>query len=182
MSGNFNLDVANTAGSWYGTQMKPDIFEPATAEWAGRAAKNTGWLFARQGQTIFARGNESSFIYDDEYLPFQEALRCKFWLNEVWGTFTFRFCLELSAATDLLVVRGTIRQDFGGVFFSNLGTFEGSHTTEGWKKHLVYANPDWFKDSSQSIGDFRLSCSLNGLSTGKEARFAYISLAGFPRT
>lgn len=178
MSDNISL----TAESWYGTQMKPDIFEPATAEWAGRTAKNAGWLFARQQQVLFDDGLDRAWSYTNQYLPFQWFFRRRFWLNEIYGTFLFHFNLEMSGDTDLAVVQGTLTEGYGNGW-DVLGTCEGSYVSGGWKTLWIYTDPDWHKSTiDRDYGSLLIRCSLDGLAQGKEAIFRYMSFTGFTRT
>ncbi|MBU8871389.1 MAG: hypothetical protein KOO60_11045 [Gemmatimonadales bacterium] len=178
-------DISLTGEDWHGTQMKPDIFEPVTAEWAGRVAKNAGWLFARQQQTIFADGADRSLRYDDQTPLFQVIFNRRFWLNEVVGTFVLSFDLEYYE-TSPVVVQGTLFMGYGNGWLE-LGTCEGSYTTEGRKSLTIYLGRDWHKDQNYLVrnkeyGWLQVRCSTDGADPDKYADFKWFSLVGFPRT
>lgn len=169
-------NISLTAEGYHGTQMKPDMFEAATAEWAGRVAKNAGWLFAHQQQVLFNDGSGRLQIFDEYYSSFYQLFGRRFWFNEVFGTAIFRFNISLHEDTDLLVVQGTLA--FGGV----IGTCEGSYVSGGWKTLTMYLDPDWHNGTvNTGYANLVVRCSIWGLLT-KEAIFSYCSLTGMPRT
>jgi hypothetical protein len=178
MSGNISL---TTEDMFYGTQMKPDIYEPATAEWAGRTAMNTGWLFERQQQVIFGDGNDRTLIFETPVVGFDQVFRRRFWLNEVAGTFYLLFHVDISA-TDL-VLAGTIRQGYGWGW-TTVGTGVGTWTTSGWKSLTIYTDPDWHKDAPGHELERYGELNLRGIVTpsGGDVRFRWFALSALPRS
>jgi len=49
--------VNPSSAAFTGTQMRPDLFEPVTADWAGKVADNCGWL-AHNWRHTFIRSDE----------------------------------------------------------------------------------------------------------------------------
>ena len=173
-------DISLTSGAFYGTQMKPDIFEPATAEWAGRAAMNAGWLFARQQQEVFAEGKHDAHSIEYSAAVTQQAFSRRFWLNEGCGTLVFRY--NLTSNADLAVVSATCQVgDDGG--FAVIGTSDGgSHTTVGsWGNLTIRFDPDWNKTELTDYGWLTVRCYSEG-DTPRTVTFNYSALSAFPRT
>lgn len=180
-------DTSLTTGApWHGTQMKPDIFEPFTAEWAGRAAKNQCWLFQRQQQTIFTEGADRQYA-----VPYSGGaywgggFQRRFWINEGIGTLMFR-CYYTEHYVASGVLAATLRIGHGPVGdWSIAGTSDATWDSSGWKNLLIYLDPDWHKDSA-SLDHAWLSMLtyMEPLVPGEdcEMRFSYLSLTGFPRT
>jgi hypothetical protein len=178
MSGNISL----TADGWHGTQMKPDLFEPVTAEWAGRAAMNAGWLFARQQQAIFTEGQERQHVFETPAFMFQQVFRRRFWLNEGLGTFKLTFCANVGAPE--LILSGTLTQGFAHGW-ADVGTCDGTYTTSGWKALTIYTDPDWHKDAGVGGTNFRNYAQLflwGRVTAGYQVTLHRFSLSGVPRS
>lgn len=171
MSEDFDLDVTNTAGSWYGTQMKPEIFEPFTAEWGGRVAKNAGWLFARQQQHIFSRSENSHFIYPWTSDHFHKIFSQRFWLPEVVGTLKYGFYLQFIdnglGDANLLVVNATLWNGYGNGY-SWLGATEATYTTDGDKVLTLTFDPNWSHGNIRKYAWLRVYAYISGEGQAEE--------------
>jgi hypothetical protein len=75
--------------TWYGTQMKPEMFEPFTAEWGGRLVHDTDWLFQRQMRLIYSDGYNREYAFQQTGFAWNFMEIRYFWLPEVFGTFTW---------------------------------------------------------------------------------------------
>lgn len=182
-------DISLTGEDWHGTQMKPDMFEPVTAEWAGRVSKNAGWLFARQQQTIFCDGLDRQFHYDVPYnqsFYFERVQTRMFWLNEVFGTAVVQYNLVFGDDVDLVVVQATLFMGFGNQWQA-VGTSDGTYTGGGWKSLTMLLDPDWHKDQNYLVrnkeyGRLIIRCALEESTVDEELVFQNLSLTMFPRT
>uniref|UniRef100_A0A6M3IVL5 Uncharacterized protein n=2 Tax=viral metagenome TaxID=1070528 RepID=A0A6M3IVL5_9ZZZZ len=179
MSEDFDLDVTNTAGSWYGTQMKPEIFEPFTAEWGGRIAKNAGWLFARQDEVIFAEGRERSRDFAPSQTIFYDLFTYHLWVKDVHGTFTFRYYVDPYNA-DLVRTKAQLISG-GNVIGTQAAT--GHHTGEEWASLVIIPARDWYRLGTRSAGKLTLQAYAEPtVSGGWGAYFTLCSFSATPRT
>jgi hypothetical protein len=178
-------DTSLTTGApWHGTQMKPDIFEPVTAEWAGRAAKNTCYLFQRQQQTLFCDGYDRGYTINvSDPVAWVVAFSRQFWMNEVFGTLALRYYFNRDL-TSYAVVAGTFKVGHGADRVT-VGTFDGTYTTGGMKTGWMYLADDWYKEHGcYDYGQLTIRAYIVPVESGVPAsiRFTYLSLAGWPRS
>ena len=183
-------DISLTTGSWYGTQMKPDLFDPATAEWAGRVAEDAAWLFARQGQTIFVEGLNEGFtvVYDLYHTPStgEVVLLRDFWLNESAGTLVHRFQINFDGAyTDLVVFAATLWVGKGGGW-RRIGTTDWATTTSSAPTPVTITmnlDPDWYYTNVFDYARYSLQMRAQGVEDHTNAvDFVYNRLYTNPRT
>ena len=174
MSGNISL----TSEVWHGTQMKPDMYEPATSEWAVRAAQNAGWLFERQQQVIFGEGLERWYQIETPAMTYEQLFRRRFWLNEVFGMFYFRFYFELLGAESY--VAATMSYGWDHTAWAPIGTADATYSSSGWKTLTVYAYRIGWKSNLNQYGQFTVNVA-NKLEEDT-TNLRYCSLSALPRT
>lgn len=174
-----HIKLTGGVASLCGTQMKPELFEPATAEWAGRVAKNAEWLFPRQQQVLFSHA-KSQEMHVDLNPWWTQLSNHRFWMNEVFGTFALRFYLSIVVANDVVIA--------GSLFMGRDETWtlaggdEATYTSGGWKTLSILPGPDWNMDDS--VGSWYGWLRLRGYSDDDDvnADFSFLSLTGLPRT
>ena len=171
-------NISLTAENWYGTQMKPDIYEPATAEWAGRGAMNAGWLFYRQQQALFSESKLDRYYIETPEETFQQVFQRRFWLNELFGEFVLITLLAVEAAETVL--SGTLSFGFANTAKYPIGAFDGTYTTSGWKGLYLYVDePNGWRIHEEAYGQLCLYAKNTG--GGKSCRLSYCSFTGLPR-
>lgn len=174
MSGHISLTAENT---FYGTQMKPDIYEPATAEWAGRAAMNAGWLFERQQQVLFSESKLESYHVETPEETLQQVFRRRFWLNEMFGTYSLRTNLTVPIE---VVLSATLSYGFANMVWLPIGTAEGTYVSSGWKALAIHATePNGWRTQNRAYGELCLYARVKSTTT---CRLNYCSFLGLPRS
>jgi hypothetical protein len=179
MSDNTSL----TSEAYYGTQMKPDAYEPATAEWFGRLTADQCWTFARQQQVLFVDPLHRTY---DLLPPYEDVFYTIFernvWLNEVFGTLGFTFNFYKTTVEDTAVaITATLTLRGPDTV---IGTAEGTYTTAGWKSLTIPLDADWHKTDLDNYGRLRVhACGYDTdpLGTVTLVRLNYCQLRGLPR-
>lgn len=170
-------DIGLTGENWYGTQMKPDLWEPATAEWAGRLAMNAGWLFEQQQQTIWGEDEQREHVLETGDDQFHQAFYRRFWLNEVIGTVRFRFYLVRELET---VIRATLYHGASGQ-----DGVEATYTTDGDKALTFELDEDWYISQVDppefNFASLRVHIRMPDAEPPPNAWFTRMRLEGHPR-
>lgn len=160
--------------TWYGTQMKPEVFEPFTAEWAGRLVHDADWLFQRQNRLIYSDGYDTQYYLQRTEFSWALAEWRFFWLPEVFGTITWAVLLTnptdgqdradetVFAATLQLLCKG-VTYDLAVTPAATWSTPSGGEATY-WRMKMT-PDPDWnagtvYPGTSNRFGYLRIQAAL----------------------